>query len=209
MRCQDSGVSNVCRTLLSVEQDFSLVAVRITNKQYSLYELVQLLPGNTKMSSCTPSDTIQIITYIRRALKLIIEQFYTRWRDVHAPIVAPWAQKYDILSYRQIHTAGIITPLPSFFSAPNSSTKKELSKEPVQFDGTALFEVRSLEEFRRAFDDPYFKEVVEKDKWELIDKEGLGRGIVASYNGKMVSVISAGESLLEGMGSQELRIRRL
>lgn len=150
------------------------------------------------------SSSIQILTYIRRNPSLSRSEFYDYWRTKHAPIVAPWAQKYGILSYRQIHTSGLITPLPSSASAPNASAEK-LPDSPVHFDGIAMFEVRSLEEFRKAFEDPYFKEVVEPDEWKLIDKAGLGKGIVVSYSGSLVSVIDRGLSTLGDQGEEAKR----
>lgn len=140
-------------------------------------------------------SSIQILTYIRHNPSLSPSEFYTYWRTKYAPIVAPWAQKYGMLSYRRIHTSGLITPLPSSSSSPKASIE-ELPRNPVHFDGIAMFEVRNLEEFRKAFEDPYFTDVVELDEWKLIDKEGLCKGIVVSYSGKLVTVIDGGLSKL-------------
>lgn len=42
------------------------------------------------------------------------------------------------------------------------------------FDGCALFEIQSFEQFARAFDDKYYINVIEPDERKFIDKKKVG-----------------------------------
>ncbi|KAH4853749.1 hypothetical protein HBH75_104340 [Parastagonospora nodorum] len=137
---------------------------------------------------------IQILTYIRRNRSLTGAQFYTHWEMIHAPKVIPWAEKHGIIRYQQIHTTGSMVPIPSTASAPNALHTIELPTTPVEFDGIAMFLVPSLEQFTVAFQDRYYVEVIEPDERVLLDKEGPGSGIVASFVGREVRLVE-----VEGM----------
>ncbi|ORY01580.1 EthD domain-domain-containing protein [Clohesyomyces aquaticus] len=141
------------------------------------------------MAQTSDSNYIQIITYIKRNPALTPAEFYHHWEHVHAPIVAPWADKHGVKRYEQIHVSGSMVPSAATASAPNAVSDAELPNEPVPFDGIALFLVPDLEKFMEAFKDPYFVEVIGPDEQKLIDKKGVGSGILASHNGRMVPVV--------------------
>jgi hypothetical protein len=94
-----------------------------------------------------------------------------------------------------MHTSGFMVPVPSAASAPNAKPNATLSREPVEFDGIAVFLVPSLEQFTNAFADLYFVEVIEPDEEVLLDKEGPEGGIVASFVGRVVDVVSDGKAV--------------
>ena len=84
------------------------------------------------------TNTIQIVTFIKRNPKLSREDFYKHWREVHAPIVAPWAEKHGILTYRQGHSAGTIVPSINDRSAPNAGNK-DIPTTPQEYDGFVMW----------------------------------------------------------------------
>lgn len=57
-----------------------------------------------------------------------------------------------------------------------------------------MFLVPSLERFTEAFSDPYYVEVIEPDECQLIDKDGVGNGVIASFQGRMVGVLEEGKT---------------
>jgi hypothetical protein len=59
-----------------------------------------------------------------------------------------------------------------------------------------------------AFKDPYYIDVVEPDEREMLDKEGPGSGIVASFQGKMLDVTLVGKSV-SGDKGKGLKYRKL
>ncbi|KAH5248957.1 hypothetical protein HBI71_168400 [Parastagonospora nodorum] len=169
------------------------------------------------MAAETHQSPIQILTYIRRNRFLTRAQFYTHWEMIHAPKVIPWAEKHGIIRYQQvlflfpfppppfpqppqIHTTGSMVPIPSTASAPNALHTIDLPTMPVEFDGIAMFLVPSLEQFTAAFQDRYYVEVIEPDERVLLDKEGPGSGIVASFVGREVRLVEGGRSTVGGEG---------
>ena len=101
-----------------------------------------------------------------------------------------------------------MVPVPSAASAPNATAQQELPKEPVEYDGIALFLVPSLEHFTDMFKDPYFFSVVRPDEEVLIDTKGIGGGIVASFSGKMLSVTHDGRNAIGERGDEYRQLLR-
>jgi hypothetical protein len=94
----------------------------------------------------------------------------------------------------KIHCAGKMVPAATS-SAPNAVKQSALPTEPIEFDGIALFLVKSLDSFLQAFKDPYFINVIEPDEQILLDKDGPGGGIMASWQGRLVSITKDGKSV--------------
>ncbi|CAO2658118.1 Nn.00g073780.m01.CDS01 [Neocucurbitaria sp. VM-36] len=157
------------------------------------------------MTEAADSNSIQIVTYIRRRRDLTPEQFYHHWANIHAPKVIPWAEKHGIKRYQQVHVSGSMVPTAATASAPNALSKTALPTTPIDFDGIAMFLVPSLKQFTDAFSDPYYIEVIEPDEREMLDKEGPGSGVVASFQGKMIDMVRNGRSAAgdRGMGYRE------
>lgn len=91
-----------------------------------------------------------------------------------------------------------MVPVPATDSAPNALSTGDLPTTPIEFDGIAMFLVPSLKQFTDAFKDPYYVEVIEPDEREMLDKAGPGSGVVASFQGKMIDVVNAGNSAIDG-----------
>lgn len=89
-------------------------------------------------------------------------------------------------------------------SAPNALSKGDLPTHPVEFDGIAMFTVPSLEQFKAAFKDPYYINVIEPDEQVMLDKDGPGSGVIASFQGPMHDIVSAAKSTV-GEKGQEYR----
>lgn len=173
------------------------------------------------MAQSVESGSIQIISYIRRKPSLTPAQFYDHWENGHGPKVIPWAEKHNIRRYQQvralspflqpdlhshalfkIHIAGKIVPSAAADSAPNAMNKGELPTEPIDFDGIAMFTVPSLEQFVDAFKDPYYIHVIEPDERVMLDKDGPGSGVLASFQGKMLDMVNAGKSTIGDKGKE-------
>lgn len=75
----------------------------------------------------------------------------------------------------------------------------------MDFDGIAMFLVPSLDSFKKAVEDPYYLNVVEPDEFNLFDKEAVGGGVVASFQGKMVTIVHDGMSATAPEHSLEVR----
>lgn len=153
-------------------------------------------------------ECVQLITYIRRNPKLTLEQFYEYWEKVHGPKVIPVLEKYDVLEYSQVNykspvavTVLIIIKVhnsgKAYFGTTSFWPGENKSAPPTElrdYDGIALFTVKSVERFMEAFKDPYFVDVVLPDEYILIDKEGPGAGIVASLQGRLVRMFKDGKN---------------
>jgi hypothetical protein len=63
-----------------------------------------------------------------------------------------------------------------------------------------MFLVPSMQEFTNAFSDPYFKEVVEPDEHNFLDKEGPGQGVVSTFKGELFDLVVGGRSVLGNEG---------
>ncbi|KAF2680992.1 hypothetical protein K458DRAFT_420915 [Lentithecium fluviatile CBS 122367] len=154
------------------------------------------------MTAASEKGCIQIVSYIKRNPALSPAQFYEHWEKVHAPKVIPWAEKHGILRYQQIHTSGSIVPVPATESAPNAISRGELPTTPVEFDGIAIFLVPSLQQFNAAFEDPYYLEVIEVDERFILDKNGPGNGVIASFNGRMIDMMQQGKTAIGHRGEE-------
>ncbi|KAF2106846.1 EthD domain-containing protein [Lophiotrema nucula] len=154
------------------------------------------------MASDSKSDGIQVLTYIRRNPALTREQFYEHWEKVHGPKVIPWIEKHGLKRYQQIHVSGGIVPSAATSSAPNASSQQELPKEPVEFDGIAMFTTPALKQWTKAFEDPYFLDVIRPDEVTMIDTKGIGGGIVASFNGKVLDMVIDGKNASGAAGDK-------
>jgi hypothetical protein len=65
-----------------------------------------------------------------------------------------------------------------------------------------MFEVASMETFHACFQEQYFKDIIEPDEHNLIDKQGFQQGLIASYVGKLVTVNNQGRSVLGEKGKE-------
>ncbi|KAF2638412.1 hypothetical protein P280DRAFT_482278 [Massarina eburnea CBS 473.64] len=124
------------------------------------------------------NQPIQIIAYIRRHPTLTPSQFYTHWKDNHAPI---------------IHTSGHILPNNSN-NTPNANT----TTTPVAFDGIAIFVVPSMQHLSTAFADPYFAAVIQVDEERFLDYGGEYGSVVARFEGPVHDVVVGGRAV-EGL----------
>jgi EthD domain len=73
------------------------------------------------------------------------------------------------------------------------------------FDGIAFFEVPRHVNFVDAFNDPYYAEYIEPDENRFIDKAGEGGGLLATYEGRTVTLVEHGKSVIGEKGNPELK----
>ncbi|KAI0167462.1 EthD domain-containing protein [Pestalotiopsis sp. NC0098] len=112
------------------------------------------------------------VAFLKRRPDLTPEQFYTHWETVHGPLVKPWAQKHGIVGYTQVHCQ----PALNAGAAPIGPEANAVSPL-ADFDGCALFEVKSFEQMANAFKDEYYLTVIAGDEKNFIDKKA---GVVRS-----------------------------
>jgi hypothetical protein len=62
-----------------------------------------------------------------------------------------------------------------------------------------------LEAFHKAFQDPYYIEVIEPDEHNLIDKNSFAGGIIATFSSPIFQVMKDGKSQLKGANVDEYR----
>jgi hypothetical protein len=117
-----------------------------------------------------PSETVYRITvFFKRRPDLTPEQFYTHWYTVHGPLVIPWALKYGVLEYTQFHTPSQLRALVTAGLASEFSGS-------LDFDGAADWYTNSYERYLAAFNDEYYRTVIEPDEWNFVDKGDLKEG---------------------------------
>jgi hypothetical protein len=87
-----------------------------------------------------------------------------------------------------MHVSGLVVPNAASTQTASSPIPVEPYRGHTEFDGIAVFVVPSLEHFNNAFNDPYYIEVIEPDEKKFVDKEGLGGGLVARFQGKMLDI---------------------
>jgi hypothetical protein len=75
----------------------------------------------------------------------------------------------------------------------------------VEYDGilVVIWEVRSLEHFKKAYRDPYYINVIEPDEHNLLDRNGEGHGVVAATAGKIFLALDDGRSTIGPEGEAE------
>jgi hypothetical protein len=56
-----------------------------------------------------------------------------------------------------------------------------------------------------AMNDQYYIDVIAPDEANILDKEGLGGGIVARFVGKSVTIVDGGKSLIGSAEKDQLR----
>jgi hypothetical protein len=71
-----------------------------------------------------------------------------------------------------------------------------------------VWQSNSLEQFRYAYKDPYYLNVIQPDEHFLLDIEGLGQGVVAAFAGKVIVILEGGVSTIVEVpwGGEERRI---
>ncbi|KAI4634198.1 uncharacterized protein J4E87_001369 [Alternaria ethzedia] len=121
-------------------------------------------------------ELIRITVFANRNAKLSEDEFNDHWANKHGPLITSWLQRHGIVKYVQYHTT--------------SRHKARLSMPTLSYDGMADFWVRKYEDFEKAYEDPFYLEVVKKDEEYLFDMETLrvtaGVDICVIEDGKVV-----------------------
>jgi hypothetical protein len=59
---------------------------------------------HSRKPSTAVGDHIEVLMYVRRKPGMSREDFYKHWQGTHARLVAPWAEKHGVVSYKQVCT---------------------------------------------------------------------------------------------------------
>jgi len=78
----------------------------------------------------------------------------------------------------------------------------------VEYDGmlVVVWEVRSLQQFKDAYRDPYYINVIEPDEHNLLDRHGAGQGVVAATAGTVFIALDNGQSTIGVEGEAEREV---
>ncbi|TLD36811.1 hypothetical protein E2P81_ATG02593 [Venturia nashicola] len=162
--------------------------------------------AHTTVRTVEQQELYQVFYYLKRKRGMSKEQFYDLWENVHAKKVASWAERSAaVVSYRQIHTSGLVIPNGSSLEENNDSDSHRELVQPAKFDGIATWEVTSVVSFMEEMEDQYYKDVIVADEANLIDTEGFGGGIVARFIGKSVTVVENGKSVVGSAEKDQMR----
>lgn len=141
----------------------------------------QQQPAREQDPQPKPKQKLMSMAYIRRHPDMTPDQFYEHWEHTHGVIVKPWAQKHGMV-YTQVHLrrqyrdgAQAIGPekIPAGgVDAAGAGAAAIAAVAPLDdYDGCALFEIDSFEQFSAAFEDEYYKTIIEPDERRFIDKQ--------------------------------------
>ncbi|KAI1268324.1 EthD domain-containing protein [Xylariaceae sp. FL1019] len=115
--------------------------------------------------SASPDKTLMSVAFIKRKPELTVEQFYDHWANVHGPLVKPWAQRFGLIGYTQVHLKPELNTV-----APIGPESKEES--PLAgYDGCAIMEISNFDQFAEAFKDDYYVNQIAADEAKFIDKK--------------------------------------
>ena len=121
----------------------------------------------------------RISVFANRNPSLSEEEFHAHWTEKHGPLVSSWLQKHGIIRYTQV----LPPPSPTValtdafqYHTPASHgdyITQNFSIPTLSYDGVADFYVKSLEDFKEAYEDPYYEDVVKKDEEYLFDVKNM------------------------------------
>ncbi|KAL7931281.1 EthD domain-containing protein [Trichoderma chlorosporum] len=174
-----------CLLYLRLSQLLTLALNHMLNSSSSSYLISIFTTSPTLWSTAIMSTTLYKICFIRRRPDLTEEQFYNHWRNVHAPIIAPWAKKHGIIGYTQIHTS-------SALRQPLTTTSLPITV--MDYDGAVIWEIPSLEAFLNAFNDPYYASVIAPDEENFVDKS---KEVATVTLGHFHNIVAGGEPLID------------
>ncbi|TID27948.1 EthD domain-containing protein [Venturia nashicola] len=151
-----------------------------------------------------PKATTTVIFFWRRNPNLTLQECYEYWQNQHARICVPWMEKHGWLGYRQIQTAGTISKT-SIQTLPHSTAYN--STEPsgglFHFDGIFFAEVPLHVNFVDAYKDPYYTHVIAPDEHVFVDKSGKNDAILATYEGRTMTIVDHGKNAIGDKASPE------
>ncbi|KAI7908603.1 hypothetical protein M0657_012149 [Pyricularia oryzae] len=134
------------------------------------------------VTSSVASNSMQMLSYIKRKPCMPRDDFSRHWFEVHAPIVAPLALKFGITGYSQIQAFGQILP-------QNAGEDNPASTELTSFDGIASFIYPNDSVLVDMLAHPYYTAVVANDEAKFIDKKAHNGGQVAVFVAKVAPVV--------------------
>ncbi|KAG9201250.1 hypothetical protein G6514_005981 [Epicoccum nigrum] len=111
----------------------------------------------------TRENLIRISVFANRNPSLSEEEFHTHWTEKHGPLVSSWLQKHGIIRYTQYHPP----------ASHGDYITQNFSIPTLTYDGVADFYAKSLEDFKEAYEDPYYEDVVKKDEEYLFDVKNM------------------------------------
>ncbi|KAL6710597.1 hypothetical protein ACN47E_008645 [Coniothyrium glycines] len=113
---------------------------------------------------------VHVVVFANRNPKIDEQEFNHHWQNEHSTICAPWLRRHSVVNYSQHHT---------------TSAWKDRAKNTglpiVSYDGMAHFWYKTFEDFERAYEDQYYKDVVRKDEEYLFDLNSISITIGVDY----------------------------
>ncbi|KAH7364090.1 EthD domain-containing protein [Rhexocercosporidium sp. MPI-PUGE-AT-0058] len=128
----------------------------------------------------------------RRNPAVAEENFHAHWTRKHAPLASAWLQRNGIIGYTQYHTPKSTRDLAA-------GVAKEFGWTVSDYDGNVEFLVRSVEDLKKAVEDPEYPEKVLPDEQRFMDQSNsvvtVGWEEVYVKDGKVVNIDQSGGSV--------------
>ncbi|PVH85752.1 hypothetical protein DL98DRAFT_583344 [Cadophora sp. DSE1049] len=119
------------------------------------------------------------------------DEFHAHWTRKHATLASAWLQRNGIIGYTQAITSETLS-----ISTPSSQT---LSSTIPQNQHTTMGMLRSVEDLKKAVEDPEYPEKVWPDEQRFMDQSNsvvtVGWEEVYVKDGKIVNIDEEGNSV--------------
>ncbi|RVX70411.1 hypothetical protein B0A52_05910 [Exophiala mesophila] len=115
------------------------------------------------MSTPASQEIYRISTLFHSRPGVSETEFYKHWYEVHGPLCVPWALHYNFVGYIQFQT-------PQHLREALGKGRDGQFKSSSGFEACADFYVRDYNDYLKAFQDPYYLEVIAQDEENFVDK---------------------------------------
>lgn len=140
------------------------IQVRKTARRQRSVSRKQRSPhSRPKMATPASQEAYRISTLFHSRPDLSETEFYKHWYEVHGPLCVPWALHYNFVGYTQFQT-------PQHLREALGKGRDGQFKSSSGFEACADFYVHDYNDYLKAFQDPYYLEVVAKDEENFVDK---------------------------------------
>ena len=102
---------------------------------------------------------------------------------------------YTSITFK-VHVSGSLVPMPHQTPRQTLQAKDSILLHQSSSTASFVFLSPALKQLTDAFNDPYYVEVIEHSERELLNKDGPGSGVVASFLGRMIDMLHQGQSTI-------------
>ncbi|KAH9215403.1 EthD domain-containing protein [Leptodontidium sp. 2 PMI_412] len=140
----------------------------------------------------TKGRVLKLTIMQRRNPNLTEEEFHAHWTTKHASLASAWLRRNGIIGYTQHH-------IPKSTRDLAAGVAKEFGWTLSDYDGHVEFMLRSVEDLKKAVEDPEYPEKVLPDEQRFMDQSNslvtVGWEEVYVKDGKVVNIDRNGNSV--------------